>query len=234
MLDSKKKKKNFNKWGWGRSQDGGIRGHVNSPLPTNTSKICLQMEQFSQKHLLNTIRGPQKPKRTRKIPAYLGRTNKEKEKRGNCTGPAPLGGKLKERRGSHTWGSQVAGRSAETEGEFWGSEESAATGRQERVRPTRMVCATAYVPLPETCVCWCRCGLVLEHGVWRADSWGRQLLAVKTRPERTGVRTSTTGSVCGRRASHHRSRAPLLSGVQRVGPPLQHPSPCTRPCLWRH
>ena len=57
-------------------------------------------------------------------------------------------------------------------------------------------------------------GWVLESGVWRTDPGRGQLLAVKRQPEGTGVKSSTTGKVCGKNPGHHRSKASLLSGVQ--------------------
>ena len=76
-------------------------------------------------------------------------------------------------------------------------------------------------------------GWVLESRVWRADPGRGQLLAVKRQPEGTGLRSSTTGKVCGRSPGHHRSKVPLLSGAQGVGPTLQPPLPTHRPLpLW--
>ena len=78
-------------------------------------------------------------------------------------------------------------------------------------------------PQSESCVSCCGEGLVLESGVWSMDPRRGQLLAVRRQPEGTGVRSSTTRKVCGKRPGHHRSKALLFSGAQGVGLPLQPP-----------
>ena len=45
------------------------------------------------------------------------------------------------------------------------------------------------------------------------------------------MRSSTTRNAPGRSPEHHRSKAALLSDVQRVGPPSQPLSPQTSPCF---
>lgn len=75
--------------------------------------------------LLNTSRGPQIAKRTRKTPAQPGRM-KGREK-GSEADPAPLDGELEETRGSHTQRSLLT--SGETSWDTQGAlEESTATG----------------------------------------------------------------------------------------------------------
>ena len=75
---------------------------------------------------------------------------------------------------------------------------------------------------------------VLKSGIWSADPWRGQLLCVKRQPAGTGVRSSTTGEVCGRCLEHHRAKASLLSGMQGLEPPLQPPFPPAGFCLCRH
>ena len=70
-------------------------------------------------------------------------------------------------------------------------------------------------------------GWVPGSGLWRADPGRGQLLAVKRQPEGTGGRNSTTWKVFRRSLGHYRNKAPLLIGVQGMGPPLQPPSPPT-------
>ena len=55
----------------------------------NTSRIHLQVEQFSRDYLLKTGTGPLTSKRIRKIPTQPGRM-KEKQERGNRKIPAPM------------------------------------------------------------------------------------------------------------------------------------------------
>ena len=102
----------------------------------------IQMKQFSQ-HLLNTSKGPQIAKRTRKIPAQPGRMKERKN--GHEMDPAPLDGELEDRRGSHTQRSLLTSRetSWDTQGalETWRRALHLVSGRQNRVRPTRVVCA---------------------------------------------------------------------------------------------
>ena len=47
------------------------------------------------------------------------------------------------------------------------------------------------------------------------------MLTVRRQPEGMGARSSTTGIAHGGSPDCHRSKAPLLSGTQRVGSPLQ-------------
>ena len=77
-------------------------------------------------------------------------------------------------------------------------------------------------------------GWVLESGVCRVHPGRGQLLSVKRQSEGTGVRSSTTRKICRRSLGHHRSKAPLLSGMQGGDPPLQPPSPPASPCLGGH
>ena len=72
-------------------------------------------------------------------------------------------------------------------------------------------------------------GWVLGCGVWRVDPGRGQLLAMNRQLERTGVRRSTTGKVCGRSLNRHSSRVPLLNSAQGAGWPLQPSSPCIDP-----
>ena len=60
-------------------------------------------------------------------------------------GAAPLGrGELKERRGSHIWGSPLIDRDMNWDRrEFMGYWKRVPTAKQDRVKPTQMVCATA-------------------------------------------------------------------------------------------
>ena len=88
---------------------------------------------------------------------------------------------------------------------------------------------TLYAPAWDVCLLVRRSGWVLEHGVLRVDPGKGWLLAKKRQSEGTGVRSSTTGKVCGRSPSQHRSRAILLSGAQGAGSPLQTTSPTTGP-----
>ena len=63
-------------------------------------------------------------------------------------------------------------------------------------------------------------GWVLEHGVWRANLGRGLLSAVRIQPEGTGMRSSANGNAHGGNPDQ-RNEAPLLSDMQRVGPPLQ-------------
>ena len=49
-------------------------------------------------------------------------------------------------------------------------------------------------------------GRVLESGAWSSDPGRGQMLAVKRQSEGTGVRSSTTGNVCGKSPGHRRTR----------------------------
>ena len=84
-------------------------------------------------HQLNTSRGPQIAKRTRKIPAQPGRM---KEKKGVRQTLHPWMGNW--RRGEP---SSPAGRPAGTHRELWRRAQQLVSGRQNRVRPPRVVCA---------------------------------------------------------------------------------------------
>ena len=89
----------------GGSRCPRIRQTWTSSLSTNASSIH-QKWNTSPRAQLNTSREPQKSKRTRKIPAELGRAKERREKKnrkGNGMGPATLGGS-EERRGLHLWG----------------------------------------------------------------------------------------------------------------------------------
>ena len=70
-------------------------------------------------------------------------------------------------------------------------------------------------------------GWVLESEVWRVDLGRGWLLAVGRQPGTARGKGSTAGKVGGGRPGHQGSGAPLLSGEQRAGPPLQCPSPPT-------
>ena len=82
-------------------------------------------------HMLNTNRGHQTPKRTRKIPHVTGQDERKKKGKGrgeSGTGPEPLGvGVLKERRGSRICGSPLIGREIS-----WDTR--SASGAQRRAR----------------------------------------------------------------------------------------------------
>lgn len=58
-------------------------------------------------------------------------------------------------------------------------------------------------------------------------------MAAMRQPEVVGVRSSATENAHGGSRDHYTSEAPLLSDVQRVGPPLSL-SPKWRPYLPRH
>ena len=113
-------------------------------------------------------------------------------------------------------------------GSIWGCQRRVkwlVCGRQERVRPTQTVRATALnAPDWDTSM--------PVHT--RAENWnvgiganpGRRLLfAVRRQPEGTGGRKSATENACGGNPDCHRSKAPLLRDAQGVEPPLKPLSP---------
>ena len=95
-------------------------------------------------------------------------------------------------------------------------------GRQDKVRPTQIVCARPASPSHKD---W-----VLECAVCRTDPERALLLSVERQPERMKVRCSTTRNARGGSTDHRRREAPWLSDLQRVWLPLQllssHPGPC--------
>ena len=68
--------------------------------------------------------------------------------------------------------------------------------------------------------CW-----VHESGVWRTNPGRGLLLTARRQPEGTGVMNSATRNPCGGNQDHRRNKAPLLSDVQKVGPPMRSLSP---------
>ena len=66
---------------------------------------------------------------------------------------------------------------------------------------------------------------VMPCGVWRADLRRGWPLAARGQPEGMGVRSSAARNACGGSVNRHRSKVPLLSDVQKVGPPLRSLSP---------
>ena len=110
-----------------------------SPLPHQeyTNETVLT------EHLLNTSKGPQIAKTTRKIPAQPGRM-KERKKKGMRWTLHPWMGNWRTGEGpTLREASSQAGRPAGTQGalETWRRALHLVSGRQNRVRPTRVVCA---------------------------------------------------------------------------------------------
>ena len=129
----------------------------------------------------------------------------------------------------HQWGDQLRQR-----GSFRGSEESAATSLWQAGQCktyTDGLCHSSAHPSLSRASPGAKRGWVLACGIWRADPERGQMLAVKRLPEGTEIRSSTTGKACGRSPGHHRSRMPLLRGVQGAWQPMQPPSPCANPYL---
>ena len=180
-------------------------------------------------HLLNISGRLQTPKRTRKIPSQLGRMKERRKK-----------GKRNQKRDQQPWReAESEGRSPHSEklphgweiswdrkGPFGESKENAAEGLwkagQSKNCTHGLHCNSVHSSLsresPAGEGVW-----VLGSGVWIVDRGREQLLAVKRQCEGTGVRSSTTRKVCGKRPGHHRSKALLFSGAQGVGLPLQPP-----------
>ena len=98
-------------WLW-TFQDGIGTGGCEIPLPTQTHQEHIYKWNSSAGHPLNTRRGPWTPRRTRKIPTYLGKRLKKKtrkKRRGSWMGPVPLES-LRVSSGSHIWGSTLTSR----------------------------------------------------------------------------------------------------------------------------
>ena len=98
-------------WLW-TFQDGIGIGGCEVPLPTQTHQEYIYKWNSSAGHPLNTRKGPWTPRRTRKIPTYLGKRLKKKtrkKRRGSWMGPVPLES-LRVRSGSHIWGSTLTSR----------------------------------------------------------------------------------------------------------------------------
>ena len=129
-----------------------------SPLPTSTSRIHLQIEQFSQSTCwtlaedLGHLKGQEKSPRKR---VGLKKEKKKRKQDGTCT-PA---GELKERRGYRTQGSPLT--SGESSWDREGASgarrrgQQSVCGRQDRVRPTRMVqmVRAAALSAPDRVLC---------------------------------------------------------------------------------
>ena len=144
-------------------------------------KHTSEMEHFSQ---LNTSRGPWKSKRTRKIPAELGRA-KERKRTGKAIGW-----------GLQPWGDLKRGEvSTSGEGPHWGSpvgtegephplwEENTASVRGNRTEETcTQVPPPALPTQPERVSTAADKGWGLECRVWRADPGRALLWAVRRCP----------------------------------------------------
>lgn len=106
----------------------------------NTTTNGTVLTQYPQK----ASRGPWTPEGQTRSP----QEGQDRGKRGSSTGPALLGRgeELKEKKKSRTWGSPLTSRdiSRVRKGALgaWSSVQQLVGGRQDRVRPTRMLCAT--------------------------------------------------------------------------------------------
>ena len=160
---------------------------------------------------------------------------KEKKKRGIGKGPACLAG-------SWRWGEVPALRKTPSQwgnllGPFGGLKGNAVNGMWKAGQSKDCVHGLGHSPAHPRLShvsSLMEGDWVLENGIGSADPGRGQLLCVKRQSAGTGVRSSTTGEVCGRCLEHHRAKASLLSGMQGLEPPLQPPFPPSGFCLYRH